>query len=79
MSDKKVFGMYGVVILFVVAVSTLIGGFLWPYTIEGIASMVGNDSVAIAFWQGALIGFVPYLGQLTIPAAIIVWFLLMII
>jgi len=37
--------------------------------------MVGNPEVTVPWWQGMLLGFVPFIGQLTIAGAVIVWVL----
>ena len=64
------------VLLTVVVLSTIVGGFLWPYTIESWA-IVLNKPVNVEFWQGALIGFCPLIGQVTIPVAVITWILML--
>lgn len=65
-------------VLFVLLVSALVGGFCWTYSINKwlvFAHKPGN----IAFWQGALIGFCPLIGQLSLPIAIITWIAFMFI
>ena len=57
-------------------VGFVVGGFLWTYTINAWLSYAGKET-SIVFWQGGLIGFVPYLGHLSIPAAVITWLLLL--
>ena len=39
----------------------------------------GCVGVLIMWWQGAIIGFVPYLGRLSIPAAVVTWLLMLIL
>lgn len=53
-------------------VFALIGGWLWPYTINSWLEFAGSET-RIQLWQGALMGFVPGIGQITIPLAIITW------
>lgn len=50
-------------------------GFCWPYAINMVLHFMGKPEAAIAFWQGGLLGFVPVIGQLGIPAAAVVWIL----
>lgn len=65
-----------IVVLTVMALCSLIGGFLWPYTINTWLVFFGKQP-HIVFWQGALLGFCPILGQATIPCAIATWILMM--
>ena len=67
---------YLLVVLVVLAISALIGGFTWPYTINTWLEFFGKEPV-IQFWHGCLLGFVPYLGQASIPAAVITWILML--
>lgn len=60
----------------VMIVSAVIGGILWPYTIEAWAGLF-NKTVEVEFWQGALLGFCPVLGQATIPIAVATWVLML--
>lgn len=60
-------------LLFPMVICAILGAFLWPYTIETIGLMLGNDDVHVAWWQGALLGFCPVVGQAMIPAAVITW------
>lgn len=70
-------GKLGVGLLFaILIISAAIGAFLWPYTINEWLVYFGNEP-KVVWWQGALLGFVPYLGQATIPAAIITWILML--
>lgn len=56
--------------------NAVVGGWLWPYTINTWLEFAGK-APSVVWWQGALIGFVPYLGHATIPAAIITWILML--
>ena len=56
--------------------SAAIGMFLWPYTLNTWLEFVGKPAVVV-WWHGALLGFAPVLGQLSIPAAIATWILML--
>lgn len=66
----------GGVLIFFLLFSALIGGFTWPYTINTWL-LYFNNPQRIVFWQGMLLGFCPYLGQASIPAAAITWLLML--
>jgi len=51
---------------------------LWPYTLNSWLEYAGK-APQVVWWQGALLGFVPYLGKLAIAAAVITWFLMMLL
>lgn len=67
-------GFVGVAIILVI--SGLIGGFLWPYTINAWLVFFGK-APSVVFWHGVLIGFCPWLGQASIPAAVVTWILML--
>jgi len=58
--------------------SVVIGAGLWPYTINSWMEFAGKEG-SVRAWQGALLGLVPILGPLSIPAAVITWILLLIL
>jgi len=58
--------VYGAVFL----VCGFIGGFLWPYTVNSWLEVAGKDP-CLTYWHGFLMGMVPGVGQLFIPAAFI--------
>lgn len=60
--------------LIAMLICAAIGAFLWPYAIETIGQMLGKE-VAVAWWQGALLGFCPVIGQTTVPFAVAAWIL----
>ena len=64
------------VLLITLAIFAAVGGFLWPYTINSWLVFFGKDPT-IVFWQGALLGFCPGIGQVSIPAAVITWILML--
>lgn len=65
-----------VIIFIILAISAAIGAFTWPYTINSWLIFFGKSPV-VTWWQGALLGFVPWLGQASIPAAVITWILML--
>lgn len=65
-----------VLVLVLMVFNALIGAFLWPYTINTWLVFAGK-AAHIVWWQGCLLGFVPYLGNATIPAAVITWILML--
>ncbi|MHA2219878.1 MAG: hypothetical protein ACXACY_28615 [Candidatus Hodarchaeales archaeon] len=74
--EKLGCGFSCVGLLFIFLVSAVIGAFTWPYTINTWLAFIGKEP-QIVWWQGALMGFVPYLGQVSIPAAIVTWILML--
>lgn len=56
----------------------LLNGWLWPYIGNSWLEYHGK-APQIAWWQGALIGFVPYLNKFVIPLAVITWFMMMLL
>lgn len=54
----------------------ILSGFCWPYVINEWLEVAGKEPI-IVFWQGALIGYVPILGQLGLPAVVATWIALM--
>lgn len=72
--------MKGMVITIVVVliICAIMGAWLWPYTINSWLMYVGKEP-CVTWWQGALIGFCPVIGQATIPAAFVTWALMLIL
>jgi hypothetical protein len=62
----------------ILLILSLVGAVCWPYTINTWLVFLGKDPV-IVWWQGMLLGFVPGLGQVSIPAAVITWILMLFI
>lgn len=52
-----------------------LNSWLWPYIGNSWLEYNGKPP-QIEWWQGALVGFVPYLNRLVVPAAVITWFLM---
>lgn len=59
-------------------ISGLIGAFLWPYIINAWLKYVDKPP-SVQWWQGVLIGMVPFVGPLSIPTAVVTWILIMIL
>lgn len=72
--------MKGVIVVWTVilTVCVIIGSILWPYTINTWLVFMGKPAVVV-WWQGALLGFVPIIGQITIPAAVVTWLLMLVL
>jgi hypothetical protein len=58
--------------------SGFIGTVLWPYIINSW-QVYNNKPPTVCWWQGALIGLIPFIGPLSIPAAVVTWILMMIL
>ena len=65
-------------VVFVIAmlIGAAIGAFTWPYTINTWLVFLGKEP-SIVWWQGSLLGFVPFVGYASIPAAVITWVLML--
>lgn len=76
-SETKIgLGMFGGCLIFVLIISAIIGAYTWTYSINTWLTYFGKEP-SIVWWQGSLIGFVPYLGQASIPVAVITWILML--
>lgn len=64
------FGLFYLMLIF--TISALVGAFCWTYTINTWL-MVAGKPPCVVWWQGALIGFVPGIGQAGLPLAVITW------
>lgn len=67
-----------VLIALLLLISAAIGAICWPYTINTWLVFLGKPPVVV-WWQGALLGFAPFIGQFSIPAAIVTWILMLFI
>ena len=64
---------YNLIGLFIAClIGAVIGAFCWPYSINTLLVLAGKEP-SVLWWQGALIGFVPYIGHFAIPVAVVVW------
>jgi hypothetical protein len=67
-----------IIVFIILAVCAAIGALLWPYTLN--TWLVFFDKApAITALHGALLGFCPFIGQATIPAAVVTWVLMLFI
>ena len=78
MNKKDILAGGGVTgcVLLVLTISGIIGMFCWPYTINSWLIFMGKEPV-IVWWQGFLLGYVPFMGQTSIPALVITWVLML--
>lgn len=63
-------------IIFLLCISGILGAFCWPYTFNSWLVYAGKQP-QILWWHGFLLGYVPGLGQLSVPAAVITWIMMM--
>ncbi len=54
----------------------LIAAALWPYTLNTWLVFFDKEPT-IQFWHGLIFCLVPYLGKVTIPAAVLTWVLML--
>ena len=66
----------GIVFLIILLIGALVGAICWPYTINTWLVFFDKEP-AIVWWQGSLMGFVPFLGQASVPAAVITFILML--
>jgi len=69
-------GGVAIIIAIVVIISAIVGALAWPYTINSWLMYAGK-AASVRGWHGALLGFCPFVGQLTLPALVITWILMM--
>ena len=62
--------------LIVMLILAIIGAFCWPYALNTWLTYLGKEAM-ITWWQGAILGFLPVIGYLTIPVAVITWILML--
>lgn len=75
---KEIIAIYGVLIGIILAIGFAIGAVLWPYIIGTWALYLTGKVVVITWWQGGLLGFVPAIGQMSIPLAVFTWIFMLI-
>lgn len=66
------FGIGCTLLLIILAISAAVGSITWPYTLNTWLVFFGKTP-SVTWWQGALLGFCPYIGQVSIPAALVTW------
>jgi hypothetical protein len=67
-----------IVVFLFFMINPVIGYFCWPYTVNTWLVYTGKVA-ALKGWHGALMAFVPGIGQLCIPLAILTWIIMMFI
>lgn len=67
---------YIITIVAMLAIGFLIGALTFPYMINTWLIYFGKEAV-VTWWQGGLLGFVPGLGQVGIPGAVVTWIAMM--
>lgn len=75
---KEFLIVYFGAMLLVLLVSGGIGAFCWPYALNSWLVFFGK-APSVIWWQGALLGVVPGLGQAGLPFAIFTWILMLFI
>lgn len=65
-------------ILVVLIISAAVGAICWTYAINSWLEFAQKPA-RIVWWQGALIGFCPAVGQLSIPAAVLTFIVMLFI
>lgn len=70
---KKIFGSFLGIMLFILALNVVFGGLATEYVVEYWASYSRQTPVDVPFFPCAVAGL--FLGELTIPLAIVTWVL----
>lgn len=65
-------------ILIVWLLCVALGAVLWPYTINTWLTILGKPPT-VEWWHGLILGILPVFSQLTIPAAVVTWVLVLFI
>ena len=65
-------------IIIVLGIFGIIGGFCFPYAINSWLIFFGKEATVV-FWQGFLLGICPYIGQASIPVAVITFILMLVL
>jgi len=73
MSDKKEMTTGGAIVYLLFW--GILNAWLWPYIGNSWLEYAGK-APQIVWWQGVLLGFVPYLNRFVIAIAVITWFLM---
>jgi hypothetical protein len=75
-ADRLVVGGFLFTIIFVIFFGGIVGIFTWPFVINSWLVYFGK-SASVIWWQGFLLGMVPYFGWLSIPCAAATWILML--
>lgn len=67
-------GVCGVIALLILP--GIIGALCWPYVFNTWLVYTGK-SACVVWWHGFLLGFVPRIGGMAIPAAVTTWILML--
>lgn len=65
-----------IILLLLLSISGIIGSFCWPYTLNSWLIFFEKEAT-IVWWHGFILGYVPGLGQASLPAAVITWILML--
>lgn len=65
-------------IIIVLSIFGIIGGFCFPYAINSWLVFFGK-APTVVFWQGFILGICPYVGQASIPVAVITFIAMLIL
>lgn len=71
-------GLGAAVVVVILSISGIIGAFCWPYTLNSWLVFLGK-APTVLWWHGFLLGYVPYLGQMSILVAVITWILMLLL
>lgn len=66
----------GTIIVLAVVVNATIGAICWPYSINSWLLYSGKEA-SVLWWHGALMAFVPGIGQLALAVAILTWIVML--
>lgn len=67
-----------ILIIGILVALAVLSGLCWSYSLGSWLTYFHKEN-HIHFWQCMLLGFVPFLGQASIPFAVITWVLMMFI
>jgi len=54
------------------------GAVLWPYTLNTWLEFLGRPATVL-WWHGLILGLLPIVSQLTFPAAVVTWVVMLFI
>lgn len=64
--------------LILMVIHAIIGALLNPYTLNSWLVFL-DKAPTVTWWQGALLGFAPIVGEATMPAAFVTWILMLVL
>ena len=65
-------------ILLLFVINIVLSALCWPYTINTWLVFFGKVPTVV-WWQGLLIGFVPYVSKMAFPVAFLTWLFMLFI